>query len=168
MSYSHLVEQTRSLKNDFETICTLQNEGGGVDVRVKLLHVRTIGNGEKRVIPNCCHYPSNVASDFQIIPQPEIEKKLNSGVRVRCVIKSTESVKFKVNHNSKNQELVKFKVSHFFQNRELEKFKVSHFSKTQELVMFKVSLVPIILKLELELMNHDTFHFQLHFILNYF
>ncbi len=29
-------------------------------------------------------------------------KKLNSGVRVRCVIKSTESVKFKVNHISKN------------------------------------------------------------------
>ncbi len=72
-------------------------------------------------------------------------KKLNSGVRVRCVIKSTESVKFKVNHISKNQELVKFKVSHF--------------SKNQELVKFKVSLVPIILKLELELMNHDTFHF---------
>jgi hypothetical protein len=40
-------------------------------------------------------------------------KKLNSGVRVRCVIKFTESVKFKVNHISKNHELVKFKVSHF-------------------------------------------------------
>jgi hypothetical protein len=86
-------------------------------------------------------------------------KKLNSGVRVRCVIKSTESVKFKVNHISKNQELVKFKVSHFSKNQELVKFKVSHFSKNQELVKFKVSLVPIILKLDLELMNHDTFHF---------
>jgi hypothetical protein len=86
-------------------------------------------------------------------------KKLNSGVRVRCVIKSTESVKFKVYHISKNQELVKFKVSHFSKNQELVKFKVGHFSKNQELVKFKVSLVPIILKLELELMNHDTFHF---------
>ncbi len=68
-------------------------------------------------------------------------------------------MKFKVNHISKNQELVEFKVSHFSKNQELVKFKVSHFSKNQELLKFKVSLVPIILKLELDLMNYDTFHF---------
>jgi hypothetical protein len=70
--------------------------------------------------------------DFMALVIPTRDrKKLNSGVRVRCIIKSTESVKFKVNHISKNQELVKFKVSHFSKNQDLVKFKVSHFSKNK-------------------------------------
>ncbi len=46
------------------TLSTFKNKGGGVNVRVKLLHVRSISNGKKRVTLNCFGYPSNVARGF--------------------------------------------------------------------------------------------------------
>ena len=60
---------------------------------------------------------------------------------------------------------MKFKLAAFKKNQELAKFKLAFFSKLK-VSRVKVGLVPIMLKLELELMNLDYFSCFL-FILNY-
>jgi len=69
-----------------------------------------------------------------------------------------------VSHFFKNQELVKFKLAALKKSR-VGKVQVSIFSKSK-VSRVKVCLVPIMLKLELELMNLDYFSCFL-FILNY-
>jgi hypothetical protein len=81
---------------------------------------------------------------------------LNSRVRVRGVIKIYRVREVQVSHFSKNQELRKFKLAIFSKKQELAKFKLEFFLKSK-VSKVRVGLMPKMLKLELELMDHDTF-----------
>ncbi len=70
-----------------------------------------------------------------------------------CKIDRVSEVK--VSHFLKNHELVN-QVSRFSKNQELAKLMLAFFSKLK-VSRVRVRLVPIMLKLELELMNLDCF-----------
>jgi hypothetical protein len=58
-------------------------------------------------------------------------KKLNSGVRVRGIIKFTELGKFKLAIFQQKKELGKFKLAIFSKKQELAKFKLAFFFEIQ-------------------------------------